>query len=133
MNSSRDWPDLVVALRFDPGPGAGFRPGIMLVPERDLLFIGAGTFLLAYKLSPVRRLWEDDAECGFWGWSRHGDIVFMSAELEFAAWDIEGRKLWSTFVEPPWSYEVHGDQVTLDVMERKAKFVTAIGPGSVGL
>jgi len=123
----------VVALHFHPGPEAAFHPGIMLVPERGLLFIGAGTSLVAYKLSPVRRLWEDTAEHGFWGWSRHGNIVFMSAELEFAAWDIEGRKLWSSFVEPPWTYEVHGDQVTLDVMGRQSTFIAAIGPGSVVL
>jgi len=130
-SSSRNWPDLVVALRFDPGPGSGFHPGILLVPERDLLFVGAGTSLLAYKLSPVRRLWDDVAACGFWGWRRHGEIVLMSAELELAAWDIDGRKLWSTFVEPPWSYEVHGDRVALDVMGRKSNFVAAVGPESV--
>jgi hypothetical protein len=130
-NSARNWPDLVVALRFDPGPRSGFDPGILLVPERDLLFVGAGTSLLAYKLSPVRRLWEHVVDCGFWGWRRHGDIVLMSAELELAAWNIEGRKLWSTFVEPPWSYEVHGDRVALDVMGRKSNFVAAIGPESV--
>jgi hypothetical protein len=50
-SSSRNWPDLVVALRFDPGPGAGFHPGILLVPERDLLFVGAGTSLLVQTLA----------------------------------------------------------------------------------
>jgi hypothetical protein len=131
-SSARNWPDLVVALRFDPGPNAGFHPGIMLVPERDLVFVGAGTSLLAYKLSPVRRLWEDFADCGFWGWKRHGDVVLMSAELELAAWDIDGRKLWSTFVEPPWSYEVHDNRVELDVMGRKSSFAIATGPKSFG-
>jgi hypothetical protein len=40
----------------------------------------------------------------------------MSAELELSAWDINGRKLWSKNVEPPWSYEIRGDRVELDVM-----------------
>jgi hypothetical protein len=127
-HSSRNWPDLVVALHFDPG--AGFHPGMLLVPERHLLFVGAGTSLLAYKLSPVQRLWEDVADYGFWGWRRHGDIVLMSAELELAAWDIDGRKLWSMFVEPPWHYEVHGDRVELEVMGKKSSFVAAIGPAT---
>jgi hypothetical protein len=131
-SSARDWPDLVVALRFDPGPEAGFRPGILLVPERHLVFVGAGTSLLAYELSPVRRLWVDAADHGFWGWRRHGDIVLMSAELELAAWDVAGGKLWSAFVEPPWSFEVHGDRVELDVMGHKSNFLAAIGPDSVG-
>jgi hypothetical protein len=125
-SSARDWPDLVVALRFSPGPLDGFHPGILLVPERDLVFVGAGTTLLAYKLAPVRRLWQDVADCGFWRWRRHGDIVLMSAELE-----LDGRKLWSTFVEPPWSYKVRGDRVELDVMGQRSDFLVATGPQSV--
>jgi len=35
-------------------------------------------------------------------------------------------------VEPPWSYEIRGDQVELDVMGRKSTFVLAIGPSSSG-
>ncbi|MFH0302972.1 hypothetical protein AAFX91_38600 [Bradyrhizobium sp. 31Argb] len=127
-SSAANWPDLVVALRFSPGPESGFCPGILLVPDRHLVFVGAGTSLLAYKLSPVRRLWRDVADVGFWGWKRHGNIVLMSAELELAAWDVDGRKLWSTFVEPPWSYEVHGDRVELDVMGQKSNFPVATGP-----
>ena len=126
---SRNWPELVAALRFAPGAEAGFNPGFLLLPESHLLFVGAGTCLLAYQLSSVRRLWEDVADCGFWEWPRHGDIVLMSAELELAAWDVGGRKLWSTFVEPPWSYEIHGDRLELDVMGRKSSFVANLGPG----
>ena len=40
----------------------------------------------------------------------------MAAELELAAWDIEGNKLWSRFVEPPWEYKVAGEVIRLDVM-----------------
>jgi hypothetical protein len=40
----------------------------------------------------------------------------MSAELELAAWDTHGRKLWTRFVEPPWAYTVNGDTIRLDVM-----------------
>ena len=52
----------------------------------------------------------------------------MSAELEMAAWSLEGHKLWSTFVEPPWDYEVHGDRVALDVMGEKSSFNLKTGP-----
>ena len=60
----------------------------MIIPETSLLMIGAGERLLAYDLETPRRLWEDEAEAGFWGWERHGGLVLMSAELELAAWDI---------------------------------------------
>jgi len=52
----------------------------------------------------------------------------MAAELEFAAWDAHARKLWTTFVEPPWSYDVADGSVELDVMGTKSKFSITSGP-----
>ena len=128
--ASEQWPNLLISQRFDPGPEAGFHPGALLVPETNLLFVGAGTRLLAYDLRGSHRLWEDAADTGFWGWKRHGDVVVMSAELELAAWTLEGRKLWSTFVEPPWEYDVQGARLHLDVMGTKSVFDLRNGPGS---
>ena len=124
---AHQWPLLVVAQRFDPCV-AGFDPGVLLVPETRVLFVGAGTRLLAYDLTGPRRLWEDVADVGFWGWAQHGEYVLMSAELELAAWDTRGRKLWTTFAEPPWAYRVEGDQVRLDVMGRELCFHLNVGP-----
>lgn len=123
-----EWPRLVVTQRFAPA-GAGFAPGVLLVPELAQVFIGAGTRLLAYQArsGPWRRCWEDEAELGFWAWRRHGDVVVMSAELELAAWSVTGTKLWTTFVEPPWSYQVIGGQVRLDVMGTVSTFDLASG------
>src|SRR5262249_29337281 len=120
------WPFLVVVQRYDPA--GGFHPGTLLVPETDLLFIGAGERLLAYHLDGPARRWIDTAECGFWGWARHGDRVILSAELELAAWDIQGRKCWSTFVEPPWEYKVSGEIIELDVMGTQSSFPLDTGP-----
>jgi hypothetical protein len=99
-----------------------------VIPETHLLFIGAGTRLLAYDLRGPRRLWQDEADTGFWFWQRHGEVIVMSAELELAAWDTQGRKLWTTFVEPPWSYEVRGSDLVLDVMGRTTTFPLEVGP-----
>ncbi len=109
------WPSLVVIQRYSPA-GFGFVPGVLLVPEVHRLFIGAGTRLLGYDLSGPARLWEDHTDCGFWSWSRHERVVLMAAELELAAWDLSGHKLWSRFVEPPWEYSVTGVVVAVDVM-----------------
>lgn len=123
-----DWPSLVVAQRYDPS-GWGFNPGLLIVPETDVVFIGAGTRVLAYKHHPQpSRLWVDQAAIGFWGWSRVDDIVFMSAEIEFAAWSVDGRKLWTTYVEPPWTFTVSDGHVHLDVMGDKSSFPAATGP-----
>lgn len=119
------WPFLVVAQSI--GCAVGLGPGVLIAPDRDRLFVGGGERLLAYDLREPRRLWEDSAEAGFWGWTRHGDIVLMAGELEFAAWTVDAEKLWSTFVEPPWSFDVNGDTVRLDVMGRLETFPLRAG------
>ena len=93
-----------------------------------MLFAGAGTRLLAYSLRDrPRRLWEDAADLGFWHWSVHPSAVLMASEVELAAWTRDGTKPWTTFVEPPWSYQVTGDQVQLDVMGKKTEFPLSTG------
>lgn len=111
----QQWPFLVVVQRYSPAR-CGFFPGVLLVPETHRLFVGAGRRLLGYDLSLPARLWDDETDCGFWSWTRHGSVVLMAAELELAAWDIDGCKLWSRFVEPPWEFSVTGEVVTVDVM-----------------
>lgn len=124
------WPELVIAQRFSPGPEAGFHPGVHVARETGVLFLGAGTRLLAYDLRAPKRLWVDQADTGFWRWRRHGEVILMSAELELAAWDLAGRKLWSTSVEPPWEYAVRDTRVHLDVMGTKSEFPLREGPSS---
>jgi len=124
-----EWPRLVVTQRYAPS-GPGFSPGVLYVPEHRQLFIGAGTRLVAYQArsGQWRRCWVDEADYGFWSWRQHDDVVIMSAELELAAWRTDGTKLWTTFVEPPWSYQVISGQVTLDVMGAVRTFGLAAGP-----
>jgi len=93
-----------------------------------MLFVGAGERLLAYQLDGPKRLWEDRADTGFLGWNQHGDTVLMAAELELAAWDTTGRKLWTMFVEPPWGYQVNDGTIELDVMAKKQMFGVRDGP-----
>lgn len=121
------WPFHVVTQRYDLA-GGGFNPGALLVPEADRLFIGAGTRLLAFDLAKPARLWEDYADGGFWAWQRHDDTVLMSAELELVAWDLDGIKLWTQFVSPPWSYDVSAGEVALDVMGNRSAFDLVSGP-----
>lgn len=125
--------ELVVTLAFSPG-GSGLLPGVLLVPEEQRLFIGAGERLLSYTHNARgwTLSWEDKAYAGFSGWRRHGDVVLMLAELEFAAFGVNGEKLWTTFVEPPWYYELDGERVRLDVMGTKSSFPIRRGPEGPG-
>lgn len=128
VQRASDWPFLCVAQRYWPTYWAGSYPSILLVPETHILFVGAGERLLAYDLEQPARLWEDCADTGIHDWQRHDDIVVMAAELELAAWDIQGAKVWSTFVEPPWEYRVEGGVVHLDVMGVLSSFPLVAGP-----
>lgn len=83
--AAESWPFLVVSQSYAPAR-YGFEPGVLIAPETDVLFIGAGERLLAYRLHRPGRLWEDIANTGFWRWSQHQEVVLLAAELEFAAW-----------------------------------------------
>jgi len=120
-------PNLVVAQHHSPD-GPGFPLGLVIIPETSLLLIGAGERLLAYDLEHPRQLWEDHAVMGFWGFKRHSTVIVMSAELELAAWNLQGRKLWTCFVEPPWTYEVQQDVMQVDVMGVLQQFDLHAGP-----
>jgi hypothetical protein len=127
VSKANQWPFLVVAQHYAPA-GSGFTPGAILIPETNLLFIGAGTRLLAYDLVGIKRIWEDVADVGFWGWAQHGRSVVMSAELELAVWDIDGQLRWRTCVEPPWDYSVANGIVTLEVLGKRSTFPLESGP-----
>lgn len=131
LSTDRDWPEIVIAQRYEPFE-SGFNFGALVVPETSTLFIGAGTRLLAYDLSKPRRLWQDSTELGFWSRRQFGNTVLMSAELELAAWSADGKRLWSTFVEPPWGYAVDGERVELDVMGQQSSFQISVGPNKRG-
>ena len=117
---------IVGTFRYELAGGLG--TAIAVIPEAHRLFIGAGEEIFCYDLSTPQRLWRDTADNGLWGWEIVRDTVLMSAELELAAWDVTGQKLWSTFVEPPWSYRLQDDQITLDVMGKSTRFELRIGP-----
>jgi hypothetical protein len=123
------WPFVVVAQSYAPS-GAGFEPGVLLVVETKVLFVGAGERVLAYRLEPPTRLWEDRADSGFLAWEQHGDTVILAAELELAAWSTAGRKRWTMFVEPPWEFTVTGDVIEVDVMGKQKSFGLRDGPSN---
>lgn len=126
------WPILTIVQRYSPSQ-AGFIPGAIFVPETSTFFVGAGERLLAYNIDNPRRLWVDSTRSGFWRWYRHEEFILMAAELEFAVWSFDGQKRWSTFVEPPWDFEIHGPNVTLNVMGKISSMDIRYGPETKGL
>ncbi len=106
----------------------GFTSGLLVAENSSTLFFGINDKVYVFDMQKPEILCEDDAEHGFWGWRQHGNIVLMSAECELAAFTENGRKLWTTFVEPPWSYDVDGATIILDVMGKISRFPLREGP-----
>lgn len=113
---------------LDPAPRSGFMPGVALALETGVLFFGAGSKVWGFQLPTGKPLWQEDVPKGFLAWARHADVIVMSGELELAAWNLRGHKLWSTHVEPPWKYAVDGETVTLDVQGKPYEFALRRGP-----
>jgi hypothetical protein len=107
------WPFLMVAQRYNPGPQSGFYPGVLYIPETQILFLGTGSRLLAYTLEQPARIWENHLTGGFWQWERLHDRVIMSCENGLVVWDTDAQKRWTYFVEPPWHYSVDGDIISV--------------------
>lgn len=112
-----EWYNTVIAFRSDPIDYGGFHPGLLVAPETNTLFVGAGTVIRTYDLKQQKKRFEKELPCGFWGWIRHNDLVIMQEELQFGIYTLDGQEIWSTYVEPPWTFEIHGGLVTLNVMD----------------
>lgn len=121
---------LEVRRRYSPGNPSGFWPAAAFIEETGVLFISAGAWAAAYDVELPAKLWEEQVELGAWSWSRHKGVVLLSSELSLTAWDIAGRKLWSRFVEPPWTFSVSGDEVHLEVMGERTSFPLHSGPAT---
>lgn len=121
------FPDLLLEGWYSPGPAQGFHPGALIILETQIAFIGAGTTIVVYDLSPISLLAQTQTECGFWGWRHINNVVVMSAELELAVWNIYGEKLWSRFVEPPWHYDIEDDTLLLNIMGDSIRLTLATG------
>src|SRR5258708_17236896 len=125
-----EWPFLVVAQKY-ASSGLGSYPQVLIIPETDMLFLGAGERVLTYRLAPVEKVGQESAELGFQAFERYGQFVIMRAELEVAVWTIQGKKQWSQFVEPPWTYRVEQDAMSVDVMGHVLTFPLSTGPGPI--
>lgn len=78
-------------------------PHVLLVPETSVLFVGAGTTVVAVKVPEMTRLLEDDVTL-FWGFERVGECVLMLSEVDAALYSPTAEVLGRAPVEPP--YEV---------------------------
>lgn len=105
-----------------------YSPGVHLVPETNTLFFGCAESLAIYDLTKSERTHLDVTPYAFNSWSRHDDVILMCGELEVAAYDLTGKRLWGATVEPPWDFGVTADTMFTIVMGHKTEFSLRDGP-----
>lgn len=116
VGHGKEWYNSIIAFRSDPIDHAGFHPEFLILPETNTLFVGAGTVVKPYDLEGLKKKFEKELSLGFWGWTRHNDLIVMQEELELGVYTLDGQEIWSTFVQPPWTFEITGNEVKLNVM-----------------
>lgn len=123
-----EWPRIVVAQQCVPAMKLGFHPGLLIVPETGVAFLGAGERLLAYTINTPQRIWEKFTAVGFWSWNQVDGVILMAAELELRAFDLNANEMWSCFVQPPWSFGIEEREIVLEVMGEITRFGIESGP-----
>ena len=122
------WPFLTLAQGCAPDV-AGLSPAALLVAASRTLFVGYGDRLLALRLEPVARLWQEPAAGAFQLWEQHGDVVLSVAERALRAWTLDGTARWSLSIDPPWTHRLLGDRVeVVDGRGRAQAFELRAGP-----
>lgn len=86
------------------------------------MFIGAGRRALSYSLSDKVKLSDRSLAVGFWYWYKHDKYVILAEELEIAVYRSDGRFIWEARTEPPWSYGIEGNILSLDIMDNITKY-----------
>lgn len=74
---------------------------VLYVPSTEVLFLGAGgvSAQISIKESKVIGV---EFPCLFWGLERHGDFVIESGELECFLYGLDGKRISSAPVDPPY-------------------------------
>ena len=79
---------------------------VLYVPETGVLFAGCG-YVTARVCTIRKKLLDLDYVELFWGLARHKDYVLESSgELECSLYSLDGRKIASAPVDPPYEMEV---------------------------
>lgn len=115
------WEMMTVAFNVDPIDDTFFHPELLFLPESKTLFVGGGRKAMTYSLKDKMKLSNRDLAMGFWYWAKHQNFIILVEELEIAVYDYDGHFIWEKRAEPPWSYGIEGNILTLDIMDTITK------------
>jgi hypothetical protein len=77
---------------------------------------------VTYSLKEKLQLSNRNLQMGFWYWAKHETFVILVEELQIAVYDNHGHFIWETHAEPPWSYGIEGNILSLDIMDTITKY-----------
>lgn len=116
------WEMMIVAFNAEPIDDTFFHPELFFIQETKTLFIGAGRKALTYSLKDKLKVSNRSLAAGFWYWAKHDKFIVLVEELEIAVYNYDGNFIWKTRAEPPWSYGIAGNILTLDIMDNITKY-----------
>ena len=116
------WEMMIVAFNTEPIDDTFFHPELFFIQETKTLFVGAGRKSLTYSLKDKVKLSDRSLAAGFWYWAKHDKFIVLVEELEIAVYNYDGNFIWETKAEPPWSYGIEGNILTLDIMDNITKY-----------
>ena len=113
---------MIVAFNTEPIDDTFFHPQLFFIPETTTLFVGAGTKAMTFSLKEKIKISDRSLAAGFWYWARHDKFIVLVEELEIAVYEYDGHFIWGTSAEPPWSYGIEDNILTLDIMDSITKY-----------
>jgi len=79
-------------------------PHVLYVPETETLFFGGGTLALSLRL-PDLKVVDENVLVLFWAYERMGDYILQLGELECNLYALDGRRIDTAQVDPPYDFE----------------------------
>ncbi|UZE97192.1 hypothetical protein [Alkalimarinus alittae] len=78
---------------------------VLYVPETEVLFLGCGS--ISARVSTIAsKLIGLEHVCLFWALTRQNNYVLETGELDCFLYTLDGKKVSSTAVDPPYEMEV---------------------------
>jgi hypothetical protein len=78
---------------------------VLYIPETGVLFFGCGS-VSARVCTKGSKLIDLEYVCLFWGLSRQQNYIIETGELDCFLYTLDGKKVSSTAVDPPYEMEV---------------------------
>jgi hypothetical protein len=122
IEEANKWEMMIVAFNTEPIDETFFHPQILFITETTTLFVGAGRRAMTFSLKKRIKIADRRLAFGFWYWAKHNNFIVLREELEIAVYDYDGHFIWATRTEPPWSYGIEGNTLTLDIMNNITRY-----------